>query len=244
MKDKIDIHTDHYLVLGVPSTVDQRGIKKAYYTKSKEFHPDKGGDPVLFNKINVAYRVLTENREEYDVKSKFGTKYDETLELLEVNLEYDHVSATNRYMNFKEKEILDIYHKVSFDDFNGEIEYKRYVRCKTCKGTGKDTSTRMVIKGPDGTTKMFEADGGCDFCEGTGKDFRGNLCGFCAGNGKTGTNPCLVCSGEGRILGMQKLTGIKFEEGKTEVRMSAMGHMSAREGGPSGTLVVYHSEIV
>lgn len=242
MKDKIDLFIDHYAVLGVSPLSDGKGIKKAYYTKSKEHHPDKGGDEEMFAKVNTAYRVLTEYREEYDTRSRFGARYDETLELLEVNLEYDHVSVKNKFERFKTKEVLDIFHKVEKEGFDGTVVYERYVRCKTCGGTGKDKSTKIAVKGPDGSIRYFEGDGGCDFCEGTGKDHRGNVCGFCGGNGQTGLNPCAMCSGEGRILGRQKLSGIRFEDGKDEIRMPAMGHMSAREGGPSGTLVIYQGE--
>jgi curved DNA-binding protein CbpA len=68
-----------YEILLLPRTADERAIKRAYYRLSKEYHPDKFYRKelgtykeqleVIFNKVNEAYRVLSdpEGREDYDV---------------------------------------------------------------------------------------------------------------------------------------------------------------------------------
>ncbi len=46
---------------------------------------------------------------------------------------------------------------------------------------------KSVIKDNEGNIlKTFDSDDGCDFCEGTGKDYKGNDCNFCHGPGKIG----------------------------------------------------------
>lgn len=74
-----------YEMLLLPRSADAAAIKRAYYKLSKEYHPDKFyrktlGDfkeklEVIFNKVNEAYRVLSdlEARAEYD-QLVFGTE--------------------------------------------------------------------------------------------------------------------------------------------------------------------------
>lgn len=59
---------DHYKTLGVPRDASQDDIKKAFRKLAMTHHPDKGGDPVEFQKINEAYGVLSDpdKRFQYD----------------------------------------------------------------------------------------------------------------------------------------------------------------------------------
>jgi DnaJ-class molecular chaperone len=91
--------------------------------------------------------------------------------------------------------------------------------------SGKDSSSKIVIKDNQGNVvKVFDSDDGCDFCEGSGKDWAGNPCHFCQGQGKVGINPCKSCDGEKRILGKQKINGIKLTGQETKI--DTMGHFS------------------
>ncbi len=68
-----------YEILLLPRTADEQSIKRAYYKLSKEYHPDKfyrkelgpykAKLEVIFNKVNEAYRVLSdpEGRDDYDM---------------------------------------------------------------------------------------------------------------------------------------------------------------------------------
>ena len=59
---------DYYNTLGVPRDADQDTIKKAYRKLAMQHHPDHGGDPNQFQKINEAYETLSnaDKRFQYD----------------------------------------------------------------------------------------------------------------------------------------------------------------------------------
>lgn len=238
----MNLNKDYYKILSVPGESDEKTIKKAYYKLSFENHPDKGGDPLVFAEMTEAYDVLCSSlRKEYDLKSKYGNSYNEYFELFDINVDWDHHKTKQHLDNFKKNEVLNIQIEVE-DNFDGNIEYERWVRCKTCDGTGKDNRSKILIKDLDGNIiKSFDADDGCDFCEGTGK-FEGYDCSFCFGKGKVGLNPCNNCKGEKRILGKQKLTGIKITGNETKI--DHMGHHSKNEVGKSGYLLIKLTSIL
>jgi DnaJ-class molecular chaperone len=59
---------DHYNTLGVPRDASQEDIKRAFRKLAMTHHPDKGGDPAEFQKINEAYNTLSDpaKRQQYD----------------------------------------------------------------------------------------------------------------------------------------------------------------------------------
>jgi DnaJ-class molecular chaperone len=218
----MELSKNYYGILGVTNNADEKTIKKSYYKLAMINHPDKNGDPLIFSEITEAYDVLcSDQRVDYDLKSKFGSNYDESFELFNINidLEYDDVKSTRE--KFKRNEVNDII--VSVDDtFNGSVEFERFVKCKPCDGTGKDFSSKIIIRDNDGNIlKMFDADDGCDFCDGTGQ-YMGKECSFCNGKGQIGITPCKTCKGEKRILGKQKLSGLKITGENTKIE--SMGH--------------------
>lgn len=234
----MNLHKNYYLILNVSNIATEKEIKTSYRKLSFKHHPDKDGDANIFAEITEAYDVLCgDNREEYDKKSKFGgSSYNEYYELFEVDFNFSHDDSKNRLEKFKRDEVLDIHIKVD-DKFNGSVVYERWVRCKPCDGSGKDLTSKIIIRDNDGNVlKIFESDDGCDFCEGTGKDYRGGSCGFCLGQGKVGLNPCKTCNGDKRILGKQKLSKIKLTGNETKI--DAMGHCSKTEVGKFGYLLL------
>lgn len=233
----MNLNLNYYAILEVEHSSTEKEIKKKYYKLSMKFHPDKGGDADIFSQICEAYTVLTEEREEYDRKSKFGKDYNEMEELFLIDLEYSHKEAERVYDDIKNREVLDIVITINKEEFKGVIEYPRYVLCKECKGTGKDTSTKFAIKNEKGEIRYFEGDDGCDYCEGTGKSWTGQDCGYCSGQGKIGINPCKSCNGERRILGKQKLSNIKLD-GESETKVDSMGHLSYYDRGKCGNLIL------
>jgi DnaJ family protein A protein 2 len=59
---------DYYQILEIEKTASHDEIKKAFRKKAVIHHPDKGGDPEMFKKINTAYETLSdpEKRKTYD----------------------------------------------------------------------------------------------------------------------------------------------------------------------------------
>jgi molecular chaperone DnaJ len=234
----MDKNKNYYDILGAFHTDTDTQIKKKYYKLSFTNHPDKGGDAKIFSEMTEAYDILCneELRKEYNLKSKFGANYNEYFELFDIDIDYSYDDEKERLETFKRNEVWNI--QIEIDDkFDGSLEYERWVKCKTCDGTGKDLQSKIVIRDEKGNiTKMFDADDGCDFCEGLGKDYTGNDCRFCYGKGKIGLEPCKTCDGEKRILGKQKINGIKLTGDET--KLEAMGHFAKNEPGKVGYLLL------
>lgn len=238
----MNLNKNYYQILGISKDSTIKEIKKEYYNKAKIFHPDKNNnesDAVVFGEMTEAYDVLcSELRSDYDMKSKFGNNYNEYYEFFNVDFGVDFQDSKDKYEQFKKNEIYNIHIKVD-DSFDGNLEYERWVRCKTCDGTGKDLSSKIIIRDLEGNiTKIFDSDDGCDFCEGTGK-YMGQDCSFCQGQGKVGLNPCQTCKGEKRILGKQKLSNIKLTGDETKIE--AMGHCAKNVSGKVGYLLLVKS---
>jgi len=229
---------NYYAILGVTNAATEKEIKKAYYKLSFTHHPDKGGDKVIFGEMTEAYDILMgEDRAQYDLRSKWGSNYDESYELL--NYEFNNNAKTwdeDKLEDWKRNNQLNVLVYID-DTFDGSVEYERWVTCKTCGGDGKDITSKISIKDENGNVlKMFEGSDGCDFCEGTGKNWKNEDCYFCGGKGKVGMTDCKSCNGEKRILGRQKITKIKFPKGEKAHKVEAMGHTSKNEKGKVGCL--------
>jgi DnaJ family protein A protein 2 len=234
----MDYNLNYYSILSVKNTSTDKEIRKSYYKLSLIHHPDKGGDSNEFDKITKSYDILmdTKKRGQYDIRSRFGQFYDESLELLD--FEFNNDSKTwdkDKFDKFKRDEVLNIVVHIT-DDFDGSLEYERMILCKSCSGSGKDLKSKIEIKDKSGKViKTFDPSDGCDFCEGSGIDYRGKECSFCFGNGKVGMNVCKSCNGDKRILGKQKISGVVLsEDGKTKI--SHMGHFSKDIPGKTGIL--------
>jgi DnaJ-class molecular chaperone len=59
---------DHYQTLGIAKNATPDDIKKSYRKLASKHHPDKGGDTATFQKIEEAYRILSDpaQRQQYD----------------------------------------------------------------------------------------------------------------------------------------------------------------------------------
>ena len=58
-----------YKTLGVSKDASHKDIKTAFFKLAKEHHPDKGGNPEEFKRINEAYDILKDpqKRQQFDL---------------------------------------------------------------------------------------------------------------------------------------------------------------------------------
>lgn len=114
-------------VLGVPPNSDEATVKKAYKKLAMKYHPDKGGDPEEFKKIQSAYDKIIKGEPEpeqqnFDPFSMFGQFFQS------VNVQ---------------KQLHDIHVKLEVAYKGHEINLKVSdneacvsCRCDVCKGKG------------------------------------------------------------------------------------------------------------
>lgn len=253
---------DYYEILGVPRDASQEEIKKAYYRLAHKYHPDKGGDEKRFKEINEAYKVLSdkEKRAQYDkygrvfegtggfedkppfswAWQKPGIDFDfEFLDLEDILDEFfgwGHFSKKKDLRRGKDIKIdIEISLKDCLKGVKKLINLKKYVVCQRCEGTGAEPGS--------GVKECFS-------CRGTGRvqqikrTFFGSftkyiICPECGGEGYKIEKPCIVCKGEGRVLGSEDiLINIPAGVDKNQViKLSGKGS-AGRKKGKSGDLYV------
>tara|TARA_Y100000590_G_scaffold421158_1_gene524545 strand:+ start:3169 stop:4251 length:1083 start_codon:yes stop_codon:yes gene_type:complete len=58
------IKLDPYLILNISKNYDEKILKKAYLKAAMKSHPDRGGTPQEFQKVSIAYTILTKKLKE------------------------------------------------------------------------------------------------------------------------------------------------------------------------------------
>lgn len=140
---------EYYELLNVSRTASKEEIKKAYKVIAKKHHPDKGGDPEKFKKINEAYGVLSDEklRSQYDQFGKTGTGEHHFPDFFNMmfpfpmnhHQQFSKKKTPNRAMN------LELTMEESFHGATIKFRYKRKLfkgnvdesTCIRCNGNGK-----------------------------------------------------------------------------------------------------------
>ena len=244
---------DYYEVLGVDKGAADSDIKKAYRRVAMKYHPDRNPDDPdadhKFKEATEAYDILMdrEKREAYD---RFG---------------HAGVDPGMGGGGFGGGNFSDIFGDVFGDIFGGgrggrggpqrgsdlrytldisledavrgttvEIKVPSLSTCEKCDGSG-------ARKGSSPTT--------CGTCGGMGQVRMQQgffqvqqTCPTCRGRGKTITDPCTACHGQGRVEKTRKLS-VKVPPGVDtgdRIRLSGEGE-AGPDGGPPGDLFVQMS---
>jgi curved DNA-binding protein len=117
---------DHYSTLGVARDATQEEIKKAYRKLAMTHHPDKGGSPAEFQKINDAYEVLGDatKRQQYDNpqinQPQFGG-FQFNQNHFDINDLFSQIFGTGRHGGINQKQIYRTQVSISLlDAYNGK----------------------------------------------------------------------------------------------------------------------------
>jgi DnaJ family protein A protein 2 len=194
---------EFYEILEISKDANQDEIKKAYRTKVIKAHPDKGGDPEEFKRLQAAYEVIShpEKREIYDKYGIDGLRQDggggmDPFEGLfgglfgghggggKTQKEHRKVKPTVKDITVTLEEIyVGRMHSISFDrqrnceecDGKGGKDVKK---CSTCKGAGAVEKVIQIAPGFMTATRAA-----CHKCKGEGMIIeKENICKVCKGD--------------------------------------------------------------
>jgi molecular chaperone DnaJ len=245
--------TDYYQVLGVPRDATAEQIKRAYRKLAMKYHPDVADEPDAaerFKQIGEAYEVLQDQnkRDIYDRGGDplgggfagmggFGVGGFDFSNLVDAMFG-THASRGPRSRVQKGQNSLVRLHLTLAEAAFGitkPMKINAVVLCSRCNGSG----------GEDGSEPVT-----CTACQGHGevtqiqRSFLGDIrtsvaCPTCRGYGTVIPNPCLECSGEGRVRAARTIN-VKVPAGVdtgNRIHLDSQGEVGPG-GGPAGDLFV------
>jgi molecular chaperone DnaJ len=261
---------DFYEVLGVSKNASESEIKKAYRKLAIKYHPDKNpGDATAeekFKEAAEAYEVLSnpQKKQRYDQfghagMGSSGGGYGGGMNMDDIFSQFGDIFGSafgggfsgfgggggrqrgrraNRGSNLRIKVKLTL--KEIVHGAQKKIKVTKYVHCKPCGGSGAE-------KGSGFST--------CSTCHGTGQVTRiantilgqmqtSSTCPACGGEGKTISNKCNNCQGDGIEKG-EEMIDLKIPAGvENGMQLSVSGGGNAGpRGGINGDLIVLIEEI-
>lgn len=258
---------DYYEVLGVSKTASDEEIKKAYRKKAIQYHPDKNPGnheaEEKFKEAAEAYEVLSDaqKRQRYDQFGHAGMGGNTSGGQWSGNMDdiFSHFGdifgghfggfsgfggggsrggqRVNRGSDLRVKVRLTL--KEVASGVEKKLKVKKYVVCSHCNGTGaqnpSDVTTCSTCKGSGRVTRVQQTILGAMQTQST--------CPSCGGDGKTITNKCSHCSGEG-VVREEEVISVNIPAGVMEgMQLSVSGKgNAARRGGINGDLLVVIEE--
>jgi len=241
--------SDYYEVLGVSRDATAEEIKKAYRKLARQLHPDVNPGPEAeerFKEIGRAYEVLSspEKRQAFDMgvdPNSSGGGFGAGFGFTDIFETFFGAATSARGPVSRQRRGQDALIRIEVElaeavfGSQRELQLDTAVVCQVCQGNCclPGTSSRV-----------------CDVCRGRGqvqriaRSFLGQVmttqpCSACQGFGTVIPDPCLECSGEGRVRTRRSIT-IKIPAGvDTGTRIQLAGQAEVGPaGGPPGDLYV------
>ena len=242
---------DYYEVLGVDRGADQATIKKAYRQLAMKYHPDRNSAPDAqekFKEASESYEVLSnqEKRVAYDqyghagVDNSGGFTFTQNGDFADIFGGLDDIfgsifgggrrrrtdpSAPRSGRDIEVVTEIDLKQAVFGDKV--DLSYRVEQSCDDCDGSGSKTGT--------GRSTCQQCNGQGQISTSRGFTLFSQTCPICRGQGSVIEDPCVTCSGAGRVNGRRdiKVNVPAGVDGHTVLRVSGKGE-DGINGGPPG----------
>ena len=244
---------DYYEVLGVERTAADQEIKKAYRRVAMKYHPDRNPDDqdadAKFKEATEAYDVLmsAEKRAAYDQFGHAGVDQSMGGGGFQGGASFSDIfgdvfgdifggggSGGGRQGPQRGSDLrytMEVSLEEAVRGASREIKVPTLQHCDTCDGSGAKPGTSPVTCGSCGGAGQVRMQQGFFQVQQT--------CPKCRGRGKTISDPCLDCRGQG-LVEKTKTLSVKVPPGVDtgdRIRLSGEGE-AGPSGGPNGDLFV------
>ncbi|MFW0862216.1 MAG: molecular chaperone DnaJ [Candidatus Komeilibacteria bacterium] len=255
---------DYYSILGVDKSASKDDIKKAFRKLAHEHHPDKGnGNADKFKEINEAYQVLSndDKRHQYDQfgssgpfgfdgaransgQGGFGGGFSGGFNMDDLGDIFggfgDIFGGGGRRRSGPQRgRDIESSLNISFDDsyYGAEktIQLRKPVACNHCKGNGAEPGAKVeTCKTCNGSGQVRQVQNSI-----FGQMATVGMCPDCHGEGKSYSQKCTKCSGQGLIDGIEQIK-VKIPAGignGQSLKLSGKGEAGVK-GGSNGDLYI------
>tara|TARA_B100001115_G_scaffold184597_2_gene187778 strand:- start:447 stop:1505 length:1059 start_codon:yes stop_codon:yes gene_type:complete len=166
---------DPHKILNIGTSFTKSDLKKAYLKAALQHHPDRGGDPQMFQKVSVAYAVLTKQLETSGYKDHHELKQSLKQSGETTYKTTDHFDVNKFNKMYEENRDEDIYDKgyggwmkdsqsptqptykgsYTRDKFNSQFEAMKQSQTKPSKQlTVRDPTEQISYKGADSIMEL------------------------------------------------------------------------------------------
>jgi DnaJ family protein C protein 9 len=140
-----------YEILGISKTATEDEIKKGYRKQALKMHPDKGGEPKMFQALSVVHSILSdpEKRKLYDetgdidaekLSEEFDFWYGYFRNMFPKLTTTSIIEFSNKYIGSQEEndDVMESYHK-----YNGD--FQNIMDSTMCAEEGDEDRISVII---------------------------------------------------------------------------------------------------